>query len=98
VLRPPPPPAPRPVALQGGAQRDAGEEKIAISCGNNGKTLQTVFLQIEAVGLAGLPTPEQVRAGFPLPPGKTRQLVTLTAVSRPTRVDIFFTHATKQPG
>lgn len=98
VSRPPPPPAARPVHCKAVRSRDAGEEKIAISCGNNGKTLQTVFLQIEAVGLAGLPTPEQVRAGFPLPPGKTRQLVTLTAVSRPTRVDIFFTHATKQPG
>lgn len=98
VSRPPPPPAARPVHCKAVRSRDAGEEKIAISCGNNGKTLQTVFLQIEAMGLAGLPTPEQVRAGFPLPPGKTRQLVTLTAVSRPTRIDIFFTHETRHPG
>ncbi len=97
VSRPPPPPA-RPVYCKAQRSRNAGEEKIAISCGNTGKTAQTVFLQIEAVGLDGVPGPEQARSGYTLRPGQNRQLITLTAVSRPTRVDIFFTHAPYRPG
>ncbi|MES2424735.1 MAG: hypothetical protein V4562_09910 [Pseudomonadota bacterium] len=91
TARPAPPP-PRPVHCKAVRSREAGEEKIAISCGNTGKVAQAVFLQIDAMGMDGVPPPAESKSGFVLPPGKTRQLAMLTTVARPAKVDIYFTH------
>lgn len=88
--KPTAPPA-RTVSCKAERTRQGLDEKITVSCNNNGKQTQTVFLQINAVGLAGLPSPDEVRAGYPIPPGKSRTLATLTTVSRPARADIAFT-------
>ena len=85
-------PVPRPVACKAVRSRDAKEEKITISCANNGKVAQNVSMTIDAVGLSGVPSADQGKAGWTVGPGKTRQIAVLTTVSRPTRVDIFFTH------
>lgn len=87
-----PPAPPRTVSCKAERTRQGFDEKITVSCNNNGKQTQTVFLQIDAVGLAGLPSPAEARAGYPIPPGKSRTLATLTTVSRPSRADIAFTH------
>lgn len=88
----PPPPPPRPVQCKAVRSREAGDEKIAISCGNTGKQPQTVFLQIDVTGMTAVPSAAEAKAGFALPAGSNRRLVTLTTVSRPARAEIFFTH------
>lgn len=92
-----PPTTPRTVNCKAERSRQGLDEKISIGCSNSGKQTQTVFLQIDAVGLSGLPSPQEAKAGYPLAPGKSRTLVTLTTVSRPSRVDIAFTHEAAKP-
>lgn len=85
-------PVARPVACKAVRSRDAKDEKITVSCANSSAVTQRVAMTMEAVGLSGVPTPEEGKAGWTIGAGKTRQIAVLTTVGRPTRVEIFFTH------
>ena len=69
--------------------RDAVEEKITISCRNTGRRAQTVFLQITATGMSGVPSSTN---GHALAPKVERVLATLVTTHQPAWTEIWYTH------
>lgn len=69
--------------------RDAVEEKITISCRNTDRRTQTVFLQVNATGMSGVPSASR---GHVLAPKGERVLATLVTIHRPALAEIWYTH------
>lgn len=102
-LAPPAPPAPaaakkppvsppvRDVICRSQRSGKGDDEKTTISCSNNSKTAQTVFLKIHAIGVSGIPTLASEKSGTLLAAGETRTLATLSVISRPSSVNFRFT-------
>lgn len=77
------------VRCQAVRSRDAVEEKITISCRNTDRRTQTVFLQVQATGMSGVPLATQ---GHVLVPKAERVLATLVTTHRPALAEIWYTH------
>ena len=67
-------------------------EKTTISCTNLTRFRQMVFLQINGIGVSGIPTIAAERAGYELEPGETRGVVTLTVISQPASIEFSHTY------
>lgn len=76
--------------------RDAVEEKITISCRNAGNRAQTVFLQITATGMSGVPTPAAATKGHVLAPKVERVLATLVTTHQPAWTEIWYTQQARR--
>lgn len=82
-------PQPLPVRCKAVRSRDAVEEKITISCRNTSRRTQTVFLQIKATGMSGVPSSNK---GHDLAPKVERVLATLVTTHQPAWTEIWYTH------
>ncbi|MES2424736.1 MAG: hypothetical protein V4562_09915 [Pseudomonadota bacterium] len=86
----PVPPVVRDVGCRSQRSGKGDDEKTTISCTNNSKIAQTVFLRIHAIGVSGIPTLASEKSGSRLGPGETRTLATLSVISRPSSVNFSY--------
>lgn len=84
---------PLPVRCKAVRSRDAVEEKITISCRNTSRQTQTVFLQINAAGMSGVPSATK---GHALAPKVERVLATLVTTHQPAWTEIWYTHQARR--